>query len=80
MDKDLNYWLDFYYVTHRDQLGEDTKKTIKWWDESFPYGVGNEDSGIIALFKKESTAYFFRMMLINQKLNDGWNRTNNAKL
>lgn len=66
----LSEQMDNIIVVHRDTVVEDDSENYSWPD-IYPYAVMNED-GIVALFMHESAALFFRLSMINQRLNDGW--------
>lgn len=41
------------------------------WPEGLPYGV-YDDNECIALFTQEDAALYYRLMVINQRINLGW--------
>ena len=42
-----------------------------WWPDSLPWAV-EDDKGVMALFSTQAAACHYRLLVINQKLNQGW--------
>lgn len=54
------------------ELADPTVAT--WWPDGFPWAVTTPDEGVVALFATEKAACFYRLMLVNQALNSGWEK------
>jgi hypothetical protein len=68
---DLNTMLDDISVVAKFQCDQDV---VRWWPDDLQYGVLDND-GFVALFRCEAAAYQYRLALINQRLNVGWEVT-----
>ena len=65
----LDELLEEFTVSNR---GDHAPQDVAWWPESLPWGVSDPGRGIIALFATDRAALHYRLLVINQFLNDGW--------
>lgn len=65
----LNEALDEVQV--EDRAAHDPT-TIQWWPAGLPWGVSLSNEGVIALFMTEEAANHYRLTLVAQLCNSGW--------
>lgn len=49
------------------------------WPDNFPFGVYDTEA-CLGLFPTQTAALQYRLMVINQRLNDGWDRYPHSKV